>query len=157
MLSLPHAFTITLIAGAIAEAGAVQGPSLIENLKAGRELMASPDAILVGQVLGSAWGALIAAPFYIYLISSSPPGTKGGFDVPAARMWIAASKAALNFAMPRPATLLWVGLTAACFIFSGMMQRSGPTNGGWRYWLPKGSSFAMGMFPIIIAPSRKAN
>jgi OPT family oligopeptide transporter len=59
-----NAVIINLIAGALSESGALQAGDLMQDLKAGHLLGASPKAQFYGQIIGSAVGAVISALVY---------------------------------------------------------------------------------------------
>lgn len=85
--STPGAVLINLIVGAISEATAQQAGDLMQDLKTGYLLKGSAKAQFIGQIFGSIWGVLIAAPMYkwynkIYEI----PGPV--FKIPTAVIWI---------------------------------------------------------------------
>lgn len=85
--SRPGAILINLIVGAISEATAQQAGDLMQDLKTGYLLGGSPQAQFLGQIFGSIWGIIIAAPMYrwydkIYEI----PGPL--FKIPTAVIWI---------------------------------------------------------------------
>ena len=62
--SNPKAIIINLIAGGIAEAGAQQAGDLMQDLKTGHLLGASPKVQFYGQLIGSVWSAIISAGIY---------------------------------------------------------------------------------------------
>ena len=85
--SNPNAIIINLIAGGIAEAGAQQAGDLMQDLKTGHLLGASPKVQFYGQVIGSLWSAVISAGIYklytkVYVI----PGPL--FQIPTAQVSI---------------------------------------------------------------------
>lgn len=81
----PHAIVINLIAGAIAEAGAQQAGDLMQDLKTGHLLGASPRAQFYGQLIGSIWSAIISAGIYkLYTHVYEIPGAL--FQIPTAQV-----------------------------------------------------------------------
>ena len=62
--SNPKAIIINLIAGGIAEAGAQQAGDLMQDLKTGHMLGASPKVQFYGQLIGSLWSAIISPGIY---------------------------------------------------------------------------------------------
>lgn len=62
--SNPNAITINLLAGAISESGALQAGDMMQDLKTGHLLGASPRAQFWGQMIGSFAGAIISAGVY---------------------------------------------------------------------------------------------
>lgn len=63
--SSPNAVIINLLAGAISESGALQAGDLLQDLKTGHLLGASPKAQFYGQMIGSGFGAVVSACVYV--------------------------------------------------------------------------------------------
>jgi OPT family oligopeptide transporter len=83
--SNPRAIIINLIAGGIAEAGAQQAGDLMQDLKTGHLLGASPKVQFYGQLIGSLWSALISAGIYrLYTRVYEIPGPL--FQIPTAQV-----------------------------------------------------------------------
>jgi len=83
--SHPNAIIINLIAGGIAEAGAQQAGDLMQDLKTGHLLGASPKVQFYGQVIGSVWSAIISAGIYkLYTRVYEIPGPL--FQIPTAQV-----------------------------------------------------------------------
>jgi OPT family oligopeptide transporter len=71
-----NAVIINLIAGALSESGALQAGDLMQDLKAGHLIGASPKAQFYGQIIGSAVGAVVSAVVYkLYTNVYEIPGT----------------------------------------------------------------------------------
>lgn len=83
--SNPNAIIINLIAGGIAEAGAQQAGDLMQDLKTGHLLGASPKVQFYGQLIGSVWSAIISAGIYkLYTRVYEIPGAL--FQIPTAQV-----------------------------------------------------------------------
>jgi OPT family oligopeptide transporter len=83
--SNPRAIIINLIAGGIAEAGAQQAGDLMQDLKTGHLLGASPKVQFYGQLIGSLWSAIISAGIYkLYTRVYEIPGPL--FQIPTAQV-----------------------------------------------------------------------
>ena len=81
----PNAIVINLIAGGIAEAGAQQAGDLMQDLKTGHLLGASPKVQFYGQLIGSLWSAIISAGIYkLYTRVYEIPGPL--FQIPTAQV-----------------------------------------------------------------------
>jgi OPT family oligopeptide transporter len=81
----PNAIVINLIAGGIAEAGAQQAGDLMQDLKTGHLLGASPKVQFYGQLIGSLWSAIISAAIYkLYTRVYEIPGPL--FQIPTAQV-----------------------------------------------------------------------
>jgi len=83
--SNPKAIIINLIAGGIAEAGAQQAGDLMQDLKTGHLLGASPKVQFYGQLIGSVWSAVIGAGIYkLYTKVYEIPGPL--FQIPTSQV-----------------------------------------------------------------------
>lgn len=83
----PGAILINLVAGAISEAGSEQAGDLMQDLKTGHLLGASPKSQFIGMLIGTAYSIPVAAALYllydkVYEIPSLE------FRVPTALVWI---------------------------------------------------------------------
>lgn len=98
--SRPGAVLINLVVGALSEATAQQAGDLMQDLKTGFLLHGSPQAQFMGQIFGSIWGILIAAPMYrwydkIYQI----PGPI--YKIPTAVIWIDCARLVNGHQLPK--------------------------------------------------------
>ena len=81
----PNAIIINLVAGGIAEAGAQQAGDLMQDLKTGHLLGASPKVQFYGQMIGSLWSAILSAAIYkLYTRVYEIPGDI--FQIPTAQV-----------------------------------------------------------------------
>jgi uncharacterized oligopeptide transporter (OPT) family protein len=164
-----HAFLINLVAGAIAEAGAVQAADLLMYQRLGQLLRVSGDIVFGAQVLGSVVGGLFAVFWYWVFTSgaSFPKGTDDSLGLPAAHIWYATAQQALKRGLSRSASTA-AAVTGACFFLLAVVKFGSTTQSccprvrrenserlRWiptlnfvpREWLalfPAGSSFAIG-------------
>ena len=82
---LPGNLVGNIVAGAVAEAGAQQAGDLMQDLKTGHLIHASPRAQFYAQMIGSLFSAFIAAGVYkLYKSVYEIPGPQ--FPVPAAQV-----------------------------------------------------------------------
>lgn len=85
-LVAPGHLVANLVAGALAEAGAQQAGDLLQDLKAGHLLQASPRAQFYGQLIGSTASILITVGVYqLYDTSYHIPSEQ--FPAPVANVW----------------------------------------------------------------------
>lgn len=143
--SSPNAVTINLLAGAISEAGALQAGDLLQDLKTGHLLGASPAAQFWGQLIGSAVGAVVSASVYklythVYEIPS------GMFQVPTGYVWIFTARLVTGQGLPPKvgefaagAAAIWAALTALRIY--GTVRKS-----VWTPYVPGGIAVAVGMY-----------
>lgn len=97
--SHPGSVLINLIAGGITEAGAQQAGDLMQDLKTGHLIGASPRAQFIAQIIGSAWSALLSAFVYrLYDYVYDIPGSL--FRIPTAVIWIDCSRLVTGDGIP---------------------------------------------------------
>ncbi|KAI4201508.1 MAG: hypothetical protein LQ348_001645 [Seirophora lacunosa] len=112
--SNPNAVTINLLAGAISESGALQAGDMMQDLKTGHLLGASPKAQFYGQMIGSAVGAIASAGVYkLYTSVYEVPG--GMFQVPTGYVWIFTARLVTGKGLPHMA---WQWALGAGCIFA---------------------------------------
>ncbi|KAF2864261.1 OPT superfamily oligopeptide transporter [Piedraia hortae CBS 480.64] len=139
----PASIPTNLIAGAISEAGALQAGDLLQDLKTGHLLGASPKAQFYGQMIGSAVGACVSAAVYkLYTHVYEVPG--GVFQTPTAYVWVFTARLVTGKGLPEGvgqvaavAGMVWAGVTVIRIW------------GGGRRWvrcLPGGVAVAVGMY-----------
>ncbi|EXJ85023.1 hypothetical protein A1O3_05698 [Capronia epimyces CBS 606.96] len=141
----PHAKLINLVAGGIAEAGAVQSGFMMQNFKTGHLSGSSPDTQFFGQVIGSVAGAIVASGLYkLYTSVYSVPGDI--FQVPSAYVWHASAALAVGEGLPSHAPV-FAGVTAAIFAcFAVLRIVYGQSK--WRPFIPMGIPFSVGMYNV---------
>ncbi|KAL8695282.1 MAG: hypothetical protein Q9218_000181 [Villophora microphyllina] len=139
--SNPNAVTINLLAGAISESGALQAGDLMQDLKAGHLLGASPKAQFWGQMIGSAVGAVVSAGVYkLYTSVYEVPG--GLFQVPTGYVWIFTARLVTGKGLPHMAWQWAVGAGGIFAILTAVrIQGQGKW---WQAWLPGGIAVAVG-------------
>ncbi|KAK1818522.1 OPT super [Friedmanniomyces endolithicus] len=149
----PNAVVINLLAGGISEAGALQAGDLLQDLKTGHLLGASPKAQFYGQLIGSAVGAVVSACVYklythVYTIPS------GLFQVPTAYVWIFTARLVTGQGLPphvlvfaAGAAGIWACLTALRIYGNSITrQPSGSKGASWVPYVPGGIAVAVGMY-----------
>lgn len=139
--SNPNAVTINLLAGAISESGALQAGDMMQDLKTGHLLGASPKAQFYGQMIGSFVGAIISA--WVYQLYTSVYEVPGGiFQVPTAYVWISTARLVTGQGLPPVATQWALG---AAIIFAGATVLRIIGHGKWwQAWVPGGIAVAVG-------------
>jgi OPT family oligopeptide transporter len=140
-----NAVTINLIAGGISEAGALQAGDLLQDLKCGHLLGASPKAQFWGQLIGSGIGAVVSACVYrLYTNVYKIPG--GLFQVPTGFVWIFTARLVTGQGLPPKtasfaagAAVIWACLTALRIY--GQSKKA-----AWVPYIPGGIAVAVGMY-----------
>ncbi|KAI8390281.1 OPT oligopeptide transporter protein-domain-containing protein [Blakeslea trispora] len=136
---MPGAIVANLIAGGIAEAGAQQAGDLMQDLKTGYLLQASPKAQLIGQIIGSCVSSIIATVAYLlYTTVYTIPGPE--FPAPTAQVWLDMSRLVNGHPLP-PHVVEFVWFFA--LLFGGFVILKETRNVSY---LPQGIAFAIGMY-----------
>lgn len=139
--SNPNTITINLLAGAISESGALQAGDMMQDLKTGHLLGASPKAQFYGQMIGSFVGAIISAGVY-QLYTSVYEVPNGIFQVPTAYVWYFTAKLVTGKGLP-PAAAQWA--LGAGILFAGTTVLRIIGHGKWwQAWVPGGIAVAVG-------------
>ncbi|KAL8998560.1 MAG: hypothetical protein Q9169_002400 [Polycauliona sp. 2 TL-2023] len=141
--SNPNAVTINLLAGAISESGALQAGDMMQDLKTGHLLGASPRAQFYGQMIGSAVGAVVSGSVYkLYTSVYKVPG--GLFEVPTGYVWIFTARLVTGQGLPHMA---WQWALGAGMVFAVMTAlRIRGQGKWWQAWVPGGIAVAVGMY-----------
>ncbi|TKA78290.1 hypothetical protein B0A55_04753 [Friedmanniomyces simplex] len=147
-----NAVVINLLAGGISEAGALQAGDLLQDLKTGHLLGASPKAQFYGQLIGSAVGAVVSASVYkLYTHVYTIPG--GLFQVPTGYVWIFTARLVTGQGLPphipvfaAGAAAIWALLTALRIYGNSVAQPSGSKGASWVPYVPGGIAVAVGMY-----------
>ncbi|KAK2768210.1 hypothetical protein FQN54_000062 [Arachnomyces sp. PD_36] len=150
------AIVTNLLAGAVSESGALQAGDMLQDLKTGHLLGASPKAQFYGQFIGSLFGAVISAGVYrMYVSVYDVPGDM--FQVPTAYVWIFTARLVTGEGLPRMAwqvavifgvvfavtTVLRIGLASVAGGESFLARLA-----RWRDWIPGGIAVAVGMYNV---------
>ncbi|KAL3445353.1 OPT oligopeptide transporter protein-domain-containing protein [Aspergillus insuetus] len=151
------ALITNLLAGAVSESGALQAGDMMQDLKTGHILGASPKAQFYGQMIGSLVGAVLSTAVYkMYVNVYEVPGPM--FQTPTAYVWIFTARLVTGQGLPPMAWEVSV-LAGAAFVAVTMlriMAASPLANGGrphgvaapWRSWVPGGIAVAVGIFNV---------
>ncbi|WVO22640.1 uncharacterized protein IAS62_003970 [Cryptococcus decagattii] len=144
----PGNIVANIIAGGVAEAGAQQAGDLMQDLKTGHLLRASPRSQFYGQIIGSLASVFVATAGYKFYTSAyTIPGPE--FAVPSAGIWLNLARLLNNGHLPSHVIpfMLGFGVLFACVSFVKVFSSSFPasiassrliTN------LPSGIAFAVG-------------
>ncbi|KAL2265616.1 hypothetical protein VTJ83DRAFT_6716 [Remersonia thermophila] len=143
--SNPSSVLINLVAGAVSEAGALQAGDMMQDLKTGHLLGASPKAQFWGQVIGATAGAVASALIYeLYTRVYQVPGDL--FQVPTGYVWIFTARLVTGKGLP-PMAKEWALGAAALFAFTTALRtRTAGTR--WHALIPGGIAVAVGMYNV---------
>ena len=156
------AIVTNLIAGAVSESGALQAGDMLQDIKTGHILGASPKAQFYGQFLGSLFGAVISASVYrLYVTVYEVPGEM--FQIPTAYVWIFTARLVTGEGLPEMAWQVALifgaafGVTTVVRIFFAAVGVGGTAQSSssllrdiasWRAWVPGGIAVAVGMYNV---------
>ncbi|KIX03097.1 uncharacterized protein Z518_06647 [Rhinocladiella mackenziei CBS 650.93] len=146
-----HAIVINLLAGAVSESGALQAGDMLQDLKAGHLIGASPKAQFYGQMIGSVVGAFISAAIYkLYVSVYQVPGEL--FDIPTAYVWIFTARLVTGKGLPPMAWQFAIvagiifTITTALRIYLLAHRDDKPWCRALNPWIPGGIAVAVGMY-----------
>jgi OPT family oligopeptide transporter len=145
------AIVTNLLAGAVSEAGALQAGDLMQDLKTGHLLGASPRAQFYGQLIGSIFGAVVSTAVYkMYVNVYDVPGDQ--FQVPTAYVWIFTARLVTGQGLP---PMAWQAalIFGAIFVATTILRIVGsspkqPVAASWLSFIPGGIAVAVGMFNV---------
>lgn len=149
------AVVTNLLAGAVSEAGALQAGDMMQDLKTGHILGASPKAQFYGQIIGSIFGAVVSTAVYKMYVNVYPvPGDQ--FQIPAAFVWLFTARLVTGQGLPPMAWqvamlfgAVFVGTTVLRIVATvrrGQQGSSPPPS--WISFVPGGIAVAVGMFNV---------
>lgn len=147
-----NAVVINLLAGGISEAGALQAGDLLQDLKCGHLLGASPKAQFYGQLIGSGVGAVVSAAVYkLYTKVYTIPG--GLFQVPTGFVWVFTARLVTGEGLPErvgefavAAFAIWSVLTGLRIYGQSKSNADGSKGAPWVAYVPGGIAVAVGMY-----------
>lgn len=141
--SNPNAIIINLIAGAVSESGALQAGDMLQDIKTGHLLGASPKAQFWGQSIGSVFGAVISAAIYkLYVSVYDVPGDE--FQTPTAYVWIFTARLVTGKGLPEMVWPFAVGFAILWAIFTAIRINGSSYN----KFIPGGIAVAVGMYNV---------
>ncbi|KMK62621.1 oligopeptide transporter, OPT family [Aspergillus fumigatus Z5] len=150
------ALITNLLAGAVSESGALQAGDMMQDLKTGHLLGASPKAQFYGQMIGSLVGAVLSTAVYrMYVSVYQVPGPM--FQTPTAYVWIFTARLVTGQGLPPMAwqASLLAGTVFVAITIVRIYAASPLANGGrrnvsapWRAWVPGGIAVAVGIFNV---------
>ncbi|BEI92704.1 uncharacterized protein CcaverHIS019_0503320 [Cutaneotrichosporon cavernicola] len=143
----PGNVVANVIAGGVAEAGAQQAGDLMQDLKTGHLLRASPRSQFYGQLVGSLASVFVSSAAYKFYTSVyTIPGPE--FAVPSAGVWLSLARLLNNGSLPEmvvPFMLVFGGAFSLIAIAKLMFARSpNPAIAACVASLPSGIAFAIG-------------
>jgi len=139
----PGNIVANIIAGGVAEAGAQQAGDLMQDLKTGHLIGASPRAQFYGQLLGSALSVLVTTTAYsLYQRAYPIPGPN--FPAPTAYVWLNLARLLRDRQLPDKSALFMTIFALLAVFNAGLKVRATNRGHWWAKWVPSGVGFAVG-------------
>lgn len=142
----PGAVLVNLVAGGITEAGAQQAGDLMQDLKTGHLVGASPKAQFIAQMIGSVYSAFVSAAVY-KLYDSVYDVPNDVFRIPTARIWIDTARLATGQGLPEgtAAFAYWLGgIFAALAVVKAVFASE--KHSRWTRFIPSGVAVGIGIY-----------
>ncbi|CUM48773.1 uncharacterized protein AC631_00351 [Debaryomyces fabryi] len=143
----PSKILINLVAGGIAEAGAQQAGDLMQDLKTGHLIGASPKAQFIAQLIGTVYSVFLSSVMYkvynkVYQIPSDL------FRVPTAVIWIDCSRLVTGDGLPPKAFefSIFFGLIFAVISLAKNIMPSTSKLYKYLVYLPNGVAVGIGIY-----------
>ncbi|KAG2149094.1 OPT oligopeptide transporter protein-domain-containing protein [Suillus bovinus] len=139
----PGNVVANIIAGGVAEAGAQQAGDLMQDLKTGHLIHASPRAQFYGQLIGSSLSILVSATAYtLYQRAYTIPGPS--FPAPTAYVWLSLARLLRDGQLPQNSASYMVLFAIIFGVIAGVKVIAAQRNHPYAKWIPSGIAFAIG-------------
>ncbi|KZP11045.1 OPT superfamily oligopeptide transporter [Athelia psychrophila] len=139
----PGNVVANIIAGGVAEAGAQQAGDLMQDLKTGHLIHASPRAQFFGQLIGSSVSIVVTSTAYsLYQRAYTIPGP--AFPAPTAYVWLSLARLLRDGQLPEHCGIF---MLAFALLFAGIAAlKIHAARRQWPHakWIPSGVAFAIG-------------
>ena len=144
--SAPNAAIVNIVSAAISTAGASQIGDLAYDFKIGNLFGGMPTAQMLGQTVGSIFGAVVSCVTYkLYVSRFQVPGPI--FQIPASFLQISTAKLVLGKGLPEGAYSFALGF--GVFFMVATMVKMRYADRWWQKFIPSGVSFAVGKRLIL--------
>ncbi|SCU99530.1 LANO_0F02124g1_1 [Lachancea nothofagi CBS 11611] len=136
---------LNLVAGGIAEAGAQQAGDLMQDLKTGHLLGASPKAQFFAQFIGASWSVVLSSLMHLFYnrIYEIPSAQ---FRVPTAVIWIDCARLVTGKGLPNKAMECTIVLGSVFGILSLIKNLYRDKGYKWLLWIPSGVAVGVGIY-----------
>ncbi|RDB26268.1 hypothetical protein Hypma_006613 [Hypsizygus marmoreus] len=139
----PGNIVANIIAGGVAEAGAQQAGDLMQDLKTGHLLHASPRAQFYGQLIGSSVSILVTTTaFTLYNRAYVIPGPS--FPAPTAYVWLSLARLLRDGQLPENSGSFMIGFSFLFALLSTAKSMAARRQHWLSKWIPSGVAFAIG-------------
>lgn len=134
-----------MVAGGIAEAGAQQAGDLMQDLKTGHLLGASPRAQFIAQLIGITWSMFLSSVMYlIYNRVYTIPSIQ--FRIPTATVWIDCARLVTGKELPYGTLECSLVLAVIFAILSLIRNCYRERELRWMKYIPSGVAVGIGLF-----------
>ncbi|KAK6457776.1 OPT oligopeptide transporter protein-domain-containing protein [Scheffersomyces xylosifermentans] len=143
----PSKILINLVAGGVAEAGAQQAGDLMQDLKTGHLIGASPKAQFIAQIIGTLYSVFLSSVMYkVYNSVYDIPGDM--FRIPTAIIWIDCSRLVTGQGLPPKAFEFSIIFGVIFGIIALLKNTIPPTSRFHKYlvYLPSGVAVGIGIY-----------
>ncbi|KAH7106261.1 OPT superfamily oligopeptide transporter [Auriculariales sp. MPI-PUGE-AT-0066] len=139
----PGNVVANIVAGGVAEAGAQQAGDLMQDLKTGHLLHASPRAQFYGQLVGSALSIVVTTTAYsLYTRAYTIPGKE--FPAPSSYVWLNLARLLRDGSLPPHTGQFMIAFGLATAVLAGAKVYARATGSPWAKYIPSGVAFAIG-------------
>ncbi|THG99727.1 hypothetical protein EW026_g2671 [Hermanssonia centrifuga] len=133
----PGNIVANIIAGGVAEAGAQQAGDLMQDLKTGHLIHASPRAQFYGQLIGSCLSIVVTSTAYsLYTRAYEIPGPS--FPAPTAYVWLGDGQ------LPEKSDVSMITFAIVFAAISAFKTYASRREITYAKWIPSGVAFAIG-------------
>ncbi|KAG6813404.1 hypothetical protein H0H92_011382 [Tricholoma furcatifolium] len=139
----PGNIVANIIAGGVTEAGAQQAGDLMQDLKTGHLLHASPRSQFYGQLVGSLVSIVVTATAYtLYNKAYTIPGPS--FPAPTAYVWLSLARLLRDGELPVHSAAFMITFSLFFGTLSTIKTIAGRKRHWVSHWIPSGVAFAIG-------------
>lgn len=139
----PGNIVANIIAGGVAEAGAQQAGDLMQDLKTGHLMRASPRAQFYGQLIGSTLSILVSSTAYsLYTKAYQIPGPS--FPAPTAYVWLGLARLLRDGELPEKSATYMIVFAIIFSFVAAFKVRAVRRELPYAKWIPSGIAFAIG-------------
>ncbi|AJS04120.1 hypothetical protein H826_YJM1463G00146 [Saccharomyces cerevisiae YJM1463] len=141
----PGSVLMNVVSGGIAEASAQQAGDLMQDLKTGHLLGASPRAQFCAQLIGACWSIILSSFMYLcYNKVYSIPSEQ--FRIPTAVVWIDCARLVTGKGLPDKALECSMILGVIFAVLSLIRNTYRDYGYGWILYIPSGVAVGVGIF-----------
>ncbi|KAK5960671.1 uncharacterized protein PWA37_002102 [Arxiozyma heterogenica] len=143
----PGSVLLNIVAGGIAEAGAQQAGDLMQDLKTGHLLNASPRAQFIAQLIGGVWSIFLSSIVYIiYNKVYNLPNEV--IRIPTAAVWVDCARLVTGNSLPDKALECSI-VFGTIFAFLSLIKNCYKDNdklAPWLMYIPSGVAVGVGIY-----------